>query len=81
MAGQNTEETINRLLHLLKSEPNFQEQLRKNFNQVVQAIGVPALSGVARRFLTGSSIDWPEDITFSPDEDGGQTTQTFPGCT
>ena len=68
MVGQNTEGTIDRLLDVLKSEPDFQEQLRRNFNQAIQAAGVPALSDVARSFLTGSSIDCAEDSTCSPNE-------------
>lgn len=70
MEDRNSEQTIARLLHLLKSEPDFRERLRKNFDRAVQVAGVSVSRDVTRRFLTGSSGDWPEDPTYSPDDLG-----------
>ena len=69
MEGNNPEQMIARLLHLLKSEPDFQERLRQNFDTMIHVAGVPVSRDVTRRFLTGSSRDWPEETTFSPDND------------
>jgi hypothetical protein len=67
LVSRNTEETIERLLHLLEVEPDFPARLRKNFDIAVQVVGVPISLDATRGFLKGSPTYSVEDLTKLPE--------------